>query len=396
MVSVKEARERLLNSCRPLPRRRMPVVNSLGYVLAQDVRSPVDSPAFNQSAVDGYAVYTDKPLTDEPMQFTITDELKAGDRPILFMKNNTAVRLFTGSAVPLNAMGVVMQEKVTVVDKTLHVPSEYMKAGANIRYRGTQIKKGETALGKKQILNPAAIGFLLSLGITDVIVYPKPVVTVLATGNELVEAGKKLQPGQIFESNTGMLQAALHQTGFHAVSIKTATDTKATIKSHLRSMLLKSEVMIVSGGISVGKYDLVKETLEALGVKELFYKVAQKPGKPLYAGKKGRCMVFAVPGNPAAALVCYYEYILPVLRRMSGLESITLKKEWLPLASAFTIKGDRDVFLKAMVHDGLVQIHDGQESNILKTFATSNALVYLPSGAHKLKSGDRVETHLLP
>ena len=395
MISVKEAKARLMRNTKALPRKRMPVYEALGHVLAQDVKSPADNPFFNQSAVDGYALFTDAEVSGAEMEFTITDELKAGDKPILFMKPNTAVRVFTGSAVPLNALGVVMQEKVQRVNNKLCVGQALLTPGANIRYRGTQIKRGDMALEKKSIINPGAIGFLLSLGITEVIVYPKPNVSVLATGNELVKAGKKLLPGQIYESNTGMLQAALQHTGFAALAAKTATDTKARITNSIKSMLATSDVVIISGGISVGKYDLVKEVLEAQGVKEIFYKVAQKPGKPLYAGKKGRCMVFAVPGNPAAALVCYYEYILPVLRGMSGMDDVELKKEWLPLAAAFSHKGDRDVFLKAQVHDGLVHIHDGQESNILRSFATANALVYLPSGMHKLKAGDRVEIHWL-
>jgi len=155
-------------------------------------------------------------------------------------------------------------------------------------------------------------------------------------------------------------------------------------------------VLIITGGISVGKYDLVKDILESSGVKELFYKVSQKPGKPLYCGKLKNKLIFALPGNPAASLVCFYEYVLPSLRKMSGYSDFELSKEFLPLTESYELKGERDLFLKAKINNGKVTLLEGQGSDILKSFAEANALVYLSVNKRAIIKDDLVETHLIP
>lgn len=396
MLTVKEAKQLLFNSTKQLAIEKKSVSASLGYVLGQDVLSPFDNPLFDQSAMDGYAIRVNDLPAGETVSLQIIGEVKAGDKPLNKLKNNTALRIFTGSAVPVNATAVVIQERVTIENNKLVVPISIIKKGSNIRYKATQIHKGELALAKSTLLNAAGIGWLCSMGFKEVKVIAKPTISILTTGNELRKPGEKLMPGQIYESNSYMLNAALQETGFKPSHIKTVADNEKLILSSLNKMLQSSNVVIVSGGISVGKYDFVKSTLEKLGVKELLYKIAQKPGKPLFIGTKGKCVIFALPGNPASALVCFYQYVLPAMRKMSGQKNLELRKEWLPLAVDFELKSDRDLFMKAKIENGNVMLLDGQESNILKSFAESNALVHFELGNKKFAKGDQVEVYILP
>ncbi len=397
MLTVKEAKEILFNNVEQLPASKINVQGSLDYVLSENIYSLFDIPPFNQSAMDGFAVYIDlKFVKGESLSFPITAEIQAGGNPVLKQKRNTAISIYTGAPTPHNTTCVVMQEKAEVKNNVVTIPSLAIVNGSNIRLKGSQIKKGVLALSKGLVLNPAAIGFLCTMGLKEIKVIAKPVVSILATGNELQKPGTKLLPGQIYESNSFTIDAALRQTGFNSLEVKSVADNEKLIFNNIKKMLSASDVVIISGGISVGKYDLVKDTLTKLGVKEIFYKVSQKPGKPLYAGKLKNKIIFALPGNPAASLVCFYEYVLPVVRKMSGHSAVELKKELFPLTDSFEVKGDRELFLKAKVENGMATILDGQESNILKSFAEANAIVYLPAGNRKIEKGKTVETHLLP
>lgn len=395
MLSVEEAKKILMDAV-PLPETgKMKVQDSLGYVLAADLLSPIDVPLFDQSAVDGYAICFDRNKLKGNV-FTLTREIKAGDAPILKMKINTAVRIFTGAPVPSNANCVVMQEKVNVAEQQVEVIEEFLKEGSNIRRKGNQIRKGGAGLKKGITLSPAAIGFLNTIGCSIVKVFKKPRIGILVTGNELVKAGNKLKPGQIYESNSGTLESVLLQSGYKAGRKSHVKDEKKLVLSAVKKLLANNDVLIISGGISVGKYDFVKEVLAALKVKELFYKVAQKPGKPLFVGMKGRKIVFAVPGNPAAALVCYYQYILPTLDKLSGKENLGLEKVMMKSNTDYTGKGDRSLFLKSLIENGGVSILDGQDSDNLLSFSGANSLVYLPIENLEIRRGDAVEVFKFP
>lgn len=395
MLSVEEAKKILMDAV-PLPETgKIKVQESLGYVLAADLLSPIDVPLFDQSAVDGYAICFDRNKLKGNV-FPLTREVKAGDAPFSKMKINTAVRIFTGAPVPSNANCVVMQEKVNVAEQQVEIVEELLKEGSNIRRKGNQIRKRTTGLKKGTTLSPAAIGFLNTIGCALVKVFKKPRIGILVTGNELVKAGNKLMPGQIYESNTGTLESALLQSGYKTSKKNHVKDEKKMVLSAVKKLLASNDVLIIAGGISVGKYDFVKEVLAALKVNELFYKVAQKPGKPLFVGMKGRKMVFAVPGNPAAALVCYYQYILPTLDKLSGKENPGLKKEMMKSNTDYTGKGDRSLFLKSLVENGGVSILDGQDSDNLLSFSGANSLVYLPVENLEIRRGDAVEVFKFP
>ncbi|MDZ7659377.1 gephyrin-like molybdotransferase Glp [Fodinibius sp.] len=398
MISISEAKSLLFESIEPLQPTEVSTVTSEGYILADNLFSNITIPMFDQSAMDGYAVRVadNKLANQEHITLPVKGEVQAGGYFNNSMPPNSAVRIFTGAAVPDQTRCVVRQEYVQTDGKSVTISTEDIASENNIRPAGSRIKKGDLALKKGTKLTPAAIGFLNALGISEAEVIQKPEVAILATGNELRKPGEELQPGEIYESNSSMLNAALQQSGFTAQAAEPVRDISNELKTSLENLLNKFDVVITTGGISVGKYDLVKQTLEELGVEQIFYKVKQKPGKPIYAGKKENKLVFALPGNPASALVCFYEYVLPSLKKMSGEPDYELPKKSIPLAHSFMMNDTRDIFFKAKIKDGVVTILGGQGSDMLQTFAEANALVLLPAGEKQYEPGDNVETHLLP
>ncbi|TVZ59515.1 molybdopterin molybdotransferase [Flavobacteriaceae bacterium MAR_2010_105] len=366
------------------------VRDALDFVLFEDVKSPIDMPPFRQSAMDGYAIN----LSDTDT-YTIIGEVKAGDGHHPTLKKGEAVRIFTGAPVPDTANAVVMQEKTLVEHNHLKINASVAE-NENIRPLGEQVLQGEIALKKGTRLTPAALAFLTSLGILEISTFKKPSIALVATGNELIDAGQTLGYGQIYESNSTMLNAALKPLGFTELNSYKVEDQYEHTVNLLDDIISNHDVVLISGGISVGDYDFVGQALDELGVNELFYKVNQKPGKPLFFGKKGHKMVLALPGNPAAALSCFYVYVYPALQKMRGNKSMYLNRTNAISTSNFVIKGDRAQFLKAIYNQGEVEILDGQNSSMLHTFALANALVYVPETSGSIKIGDTVEVMLLP
>ena len=300
MITVEQAIHIVDSNSRRLnKKKRFSLSEATGYVLAEDVMSPIDMPPFRQSAMDGYAV-----RAHDSEFYHVKGELQAGDGKDFALQKGEAVRIFTGAPVPNDANAVVIQEKTTIKEKELEVHDE-VSVQSNIRPKGEQIQKGEMALGKGTVLTPAAIGFLTTLGITEVSVYTKPSIGIIATGNELAEAGTELKHGQIYESNSLMLITALESLGYKDNEIYKVPDDFNSTRNLLEEVLKSKDVVIITGGISVGDYDFVGKALQELKVSQLFYKVKQKPGKPLFFGKKNDTYVFALPGNPAAALSCF-------------------------------------------------------------------------------------------
>lgn len=365
--------------------------DALDYVLAKDVISGIDMPPFRQSAMDGYALN----IWDENT-YTLIGEIQAGGDQNPKLMPGQAVSIFTGAAVPSSATAVLMQERVSVDGNrlTLTIP---VHAEMNIRPKGEQIKQGEIALSKGTTIKGAHIGFLAGLGVTKIRVCEKPSIAIVVTGNELVAPGTPLSYGKIYESNGAMLQATLYELGYKKTTLVRIVDDYEETKKVLDKTISKFTVVIVTGGVSVGDYDFVGKALHALGVHEIFYKVRQKPGKPLFFGKKGQTSIVGLPGNPAAALTCFYIYVYPLLKRSEGAENSNLLTITLPFLMDYKVSGgDRAQFLKARINEAGVEILGGQSSAMVRAFGDANALVFLPEHNTVFKKGDMVKTILLP
>jgi len=327
--------------------------------------------------------------------YSIVYEVKAGDATNPSLKIGECVRIFTGAVVPDNADAVIMQEKTIRNQDTVTIEAPVNK-GQNIRLRGSQVKKGDFPLKKGQVLQASGLAFLKSLGIDQVEVVRLPKVTIVITGNELITSSEKLSRGKIYESNSILLQAALLNQGIETKLISFTEDSLKETISNLKKAFFNSDIVLVSGGISVGDYDFVKQALKELEVKEIFYKVRQRPGKPLFFGKKDRVFIFALPGNPASTLSCFYVYVLPLINRLKGGKSDGLIRLSIPIEHDFKSVEPRALFLKATVQNKTVRILDRQHSSMLVSFAMANALVYIPQQGILLKKGSLVETLLLP
>jgi molybdopterin molybdotransferase len=337
--------------------------------------------------MDGYA------LCGLYQEYQLVGEVAAGDSKDISLKDGEAVRIFTGAKVPQNTTAVMMQEKTSVKERTLFL-DEMPKAGQNIREKGGQLKEGKAVFEKGHVLSPPSLALMGSLGWSELDVFSKPRVNIITTGNELVKPGNPKTEGQIYESNSYAIAGALQQFGFqHHQKIQLQDDFEAT-KAGIKTALESCDVLIVSGGISVGDYDFVKQSLEENGVNELFYKVFQKPGKPLYFGRKQNQFVFALPGNPASSLTCFYVYVLPLLQKLSGYSKTGLPTYQFPIKHAFENRFGRPSFLKAQVHDGKVEVLDGQGSSMIQSMAQGNALAFVEDG-EVLKKGDLMKCKLI-
>lgn len=388
MIQVSEALTIVAENSSKMPLQKIAVRKALGYVLAETVYSPIAMPPFRQSAMDGYAF-----IHSRKHQYDVVSSSQAGDHFNIKLKENEAVRIFTGAFVPDDADTVVMQEHVMANENSILI-AKMPEQFANVRAKGEQIEKNGIVFEANTLITPAAIGFLACLGITEITVYKKPKVAILVTGNELVKPGKKLPKGKIYESNSVMLEAALETIGIKKTKVFKVKDNLKATKKVLKSILAKYDVVLVSGGISVGDYDFVKEALVKNGVEELFYKINQKPGKPMFFGSKKETLVFALPGNPASSLTNFYVYVYPAIRNRMGFSDIHLPKLVRKLNAGISNNSGKTLFLKALYDETHVTVLDGQSSAMLNTFATANCLLIVPNDVENLKKEQLVT--LLP
>jgi len=387
MVTIEEAHKIIKDQQVKLKTETRKLSDCLGFSISEEIRAPFDMPSFDNSAMDGYA------LCGISQEYIIIGEVAAGDKNDFKLKAGEAVRIFTGAKVPENTSAVMMQEKTSVAGNKLTL-QQMPKEGQSIRRKGEELTQGQMVFEKGTTITPAGIGLIGSLGIQKVEVFKKPIINLITTGNELIEPGKPKAEEQIYESNSYALASACEQFGFKCDNKMLIEDNFEAIKAGIKKSLETTDVLILSGGISVGDYDFVKQALEENGVKEQFYKVFQKPGKPLYFGRKEDKYVFALPGNPASSLSCFYVYVLPFLYQLSGSDKNGLQRYDIPIVHDFENRGDRPSFLKAKIRNGEVEILDGQGSSMIKSMAHGNALAFIDAET-SLKKGDRVECLLI-
>jgi len=388
MISIAEAEHIVKTSTIVLESESLGLLNSIGHYLSNDVFSPMQMPPFSQSAMDGYAV------CGTTTTFNVVGEIQAGDSNEYILKSGEAYRIFTGAMIPINTTSIAKQEIVERSNDVMTL-TENLKTGTSIRLAGEELQTGDLVLKKGTKINAAAIGLLSGLGIQTITVFKKPRITLVITGDELTKQGAPLLKGRIFESNSFTLQSALVSLGYSA-KIVLVKDDFSTTKETISTAIETSDLVIMTGGISVGDYDYVGKALNELQVQQKFYKVNQKPGKPLYYGEKGNVKVFGLPGNPAAVLTCFYLYVLTAINTMTGAVNSGLLKTKVILNHDHLKKGDRGHLLKAKLIDTQVQIHKGQSSAMLSSFVDANCLLHIDSTTNQIKKGSLVDIYLLP
>ena len=391
LITVELARELIKEIVPSLSPKKMSLLESGGLTLAEDIFSNYHIPAFPQSGMDGYAFKWDANLST----YKIVGEMAAGsnDEPVL--EHGHAVRIFTGAPVPQGADTVVMQEKATVVDNTLFIKDDKSTPGLNVRGIGTEISKGALALSNGTKLVPSAIGFLAAMGQDNVLAYPAPSVGIVVTGNELQQPGNSLGLGQVFDSNSFSLAAGLKELNIDDVQIYFAKDDLVALTHQLQQALINHDIVLLTGGVSVGDYDFTLRASEGAGVKSIFHKVRQKPGKPLFFGMHGKKVVFGMPGNPASVLTGFYEYVYLAISNLMQ-QDVSLKQIQVPLVNDFQKPLGLTHFLKAFYDGEFVTLLTGQESYKLGSFVKANCFAIFPENMLVAEKGKLIEIHLLP
>lgn len=390
MITVKQAKEILHQH---IPSKRLGKVSlndAAGLICAEDIFSPMDVPSFDNSAMDGYAIA----WKAGSQSWELEGEIAAGDRIIGKLPPGKAVRIFTGAPLPDGADTIIQQEWVTKTDRSIKLLDFEVNKGMHVRKKGAQTRIGDVILPKGTLITPGGIGLLASVGITQIPVFSPPYVTVIITGNEIKEVGEVLEYGEIYNANGPVLSAYLEQLGVKNYEIIKALDNPQSVQQAIQQALSKADLIILSGGISVGDYDYVKQGLEKEGVQELFYKIKQKPGKPLFAGVKEQQLIFALPGNPASVISCFNQYVKPAIRQWMGKKADWESKTFLPLASPVKKSPNLTFFLKIKIENNQVQVLPGQESFNLIAFAQADGFAEIPEGVDFLDVGEQVAIYL--
>jgi molybdopterin molybdotransferase len=388
LLTLDEAQARVLELASPLPSEPVPVAEASGRVAADEIRARVDVPPFVSSAMDGFAVRA----ADLPGTLRIAGESAAG-RPFRApLERNSAVAISTGAVVPEGADAVVPIESVVKTENSVEIRQPAAE-GAHVRPRGGDIAAGDVVVPGGTRLTPARLAAAAASGIAELPCRRRPRVAVLATGSELVEAGAELGPGQIYETNTLMLAAALAAEGAEVLSEQPVADDEAALREALERGLA-ADVLVTSGGVSVGEHDLVRAAERELGVEEVFWRVSIKPGKPVSFGVRGATLVFGLPGNPVSALVGCELFVKPALRALQGLEHPLPRFEPGRLATGLRRNEERDEFVRALSRmDGEALVLEpvvGQESHMIVRSGAADALVHVPRGNGELAAGSTV------
>ena len=385
-VAVQEAKEILKGLSLCGEKVQLPLQKAGGYWTPSPIHAPMQVPSFDNSGMDGYAFA----WADGGDSRQLAQVVQAGTFPDFTLAPGTAVRIFTGAPVPKGADTIVQQEWVRVEENRLFFDLGKLTQGMNLRRAGSQCEQGQLILAEGTRITPGTLGLLASLGIEEVSVFAAPQVSIILTGDEVVEVGQALQPGQIYNANGPALVAYLSQLGISAVKVYKAKDEPKEVIRVIGEALAASDVLLLTGGISVGDFDFVKEGLAENGVETLFYKVKQKPGKPLLAGIKGSKLVFALPGNPASVLTCFMQYVKPSLGQWMGNPAAWEQESRYPLATNWEKQVKLTVFLKARLVAGQVEVMPGQESFNLLSFGSADGLIEIGEDQQSLKEGTLV------
>ncbi|WP_319547249.1 gephyrin-like molybdotransferase Glp [Ruegeria conchae] len=385
MISVEDARALLFDLVTPLSAETVHLAAAGGRILAQNVAATRDQPPFAASSMDGYAVKATE--VELHAMFKVIGESAAGKRFEGKVGPGQAVRIFTGAPMPDGADFVVIQEDVERRDSLItisHPPGEK----TNVRPAGIDFAVGTQIMAPRQF-RPEDIALLAAMNIASVPVTRKPVVALISTGNELVMPGEMPGPDQIIASNTFGLKALLENNGAHVRVLPIAQDTVGSLETAF-GLAQGADLVVTIGGASVGEYDLVADVSEGLGLEQSFYKIRMRPGKPLMAGRLGDAAMVGLPGNPVSAMVCGYLFLVPMVRRMLGIEQVLPPLQQAQLTAPLTENGGREHYMRAIVDRDGIRACDDQDSSLLSVLAHANALLVRQPNDPARPAGDKV------
>ena len=372
MISYEEAIQKVREAL-PMPRIESRALEEVfGYVLAKDIQSEVNDPPFDKTAVDGYAL--GEADYSEGSEFKVVSSIGAGDLSSIDLGPGQCARIFTGAMVPQGTVTVVMQEEVDGLNSDVIRLTKDQSRARHIRWKGEQIKVGDIALSKGKSLNPGTLGLLSGLGITKVEVYSKPKIGIMITGNEFAQTKAELEKGKIFDSNKLLLEGLLNQRGIQS-ELRFCPDDPEELQATFNELSQKHNVVIVTGGVSVGDHDHTPKIIEKAGFQIQFHKVAQKPGKPVLFAKRETDLCFGLPGNPLSVFVCFQLYVVPALRRAMGYNEEHQTKA--KILHDHENKSIRREFALCRLNSSGVQIMRDRSSHMLKGLVDANALCLL-------------------
>ena len=398
MLSFNEAVGRVLKGHGPLPIERVPLAQAYGRVLAETIVSPRSIPPWDNSAMDGFAVRS-ADCQSQPVTLRILETIGAGSMPTVEVTEGCCSRIMTGAPMPAGADAVIIVEDSELVDEEKVKLSEVAFEGKNVRPKGNDVAFGSTVLEEGHRLDAAAVGMLSSLGIAAVSVRQRPVVAILSTGDEVVEVGVPLEDGQIYSSNNHTLFGLVAEAGGLPIDCGVAPDDPAGLQECL-ARCLRADLILTTGGVSMGDFDFVRDALEAHGSALDFWKVAIKPGKPLAFGSIGGRPAFGLPGNPVSCMVNFHEFVRPVLLKMAGDDAGFLPLLKARIDAPIRKRPGRALFARVALSRSsngeiVASPISNQSSGALTSMVLADGLAYLPAGAGAAAEGDSLDVQVL-
>jgi molybdopterin molybdotransferase len=391
MISLERALDIVTTQIKTVGSERVRLVEAYQRVLAEDVYSPMAMPPFDRSPLDGFT-YRAGDLDPVPLTLNVVSEIPAGTWSERELSVGECARIFTGAPIPPGANCVVRQEDTEQAGEVVMIHKPVLP-GSNVVKKAEEIEIGEVVLRKGDFLSPAAIGVLAALGIEEVLVYRRPIVGILSTGSELMNVGEPLPPGKIYNSNTYTLQGILQEAGCDVkVASFVADDLEETIQA--LKLFEETDIVVTTGGASVGEYDLIRDAMIGFGCELLFWKVNLKPGTPAAVGLKEDKLFFALSGNPAAAMITFELLVRPALNKLKGLIN---QEQFFPvrMVSGFGKSGKQRRFLRAraVLKNGEIWADPNyaQGSGVLRSMIGSNLLVEVPAGHGPVQPGETLQ-----
>lgn len=402
MIQYEDAQNIIRSAAAVLPAVEVPLKDALGHVLARDIYSLINQPPFHRSALDGYAFRFEdakNAAKERPAVLRVTKKIPAGHVCGESLPPGEAARIFTGAMLPGGADSVIGQEYVVCSGDNIIITQD-CAMGQNVAQTGEDLRKGEILMRAGKKIGPADLGLLSSQGITGVGVCRKPIVAIISSGSEVLELGTDLEPGKIYNSNRYTLAGLVERAGGIALYGGKIDDSFGAITASLRHVILQADIVLTTGGVSVGEYDLIPAAVQSIGAKLLFHRVAIRPGTPVLAAQTGQKLLFGLSGNPGACLVGFLQFVLPAIKIMQGITD--WQHRWIQATLGDAVPGagkvSRFIAASTVWQDGcfIVNPAEKQKPGSLSSFSQSNSFIMIAAGQEGMAAGSRVPVQIFP